>query len=690
TPYIKHSISELRFEIVISILLTGVVAWIFLRSLSSTLNVLLAIPMSLFGALAIIHALGWTLNLFTLLALGLAVGIVVDDAILVLESIVRRREAGDDKATAASRGTKSIAFAALAASIAVVAIIVPVVFMRGVIGQFFLQFGVALSLAVMLSYIEAVTLAPARCAQFLTVGHRGGRFGGLVDGALNWIARVYDRCLNVTLRHPWLTTLAATLLFAASLYAVVLLPREQVPAQEQSRLRINFQTAVGSDIHETDALIRKAETLVDARPEVARMYSITGGFGGQGANGGLMFLTLVPPEQRDFSQQELIGELRRELNAIPGLRALPQDPSVEGFGGGGKPVEFSIGGADWDGVVAAAQAAMKALEASGTAVDVDSNWRVGSPELAVEPNRARADDLGVSVTDIAKTIQTVVGGLRVAKFTTQGRRIDLRVQVLESQRDQPEDIGRLHLRTRDGTLVPASMLITSTERPTLQQITRRARERAVTITANVAEGSSQGAALAVVDTLGAALPDGLRMKLAGASQAASETGWDMLIAFGLGVLVAYMVLAAQFNSFKHPITVLMILPLALSGGLLALLIAGKTLNLFSGIGLILLMGLAKKNSIVLVDVAARRRAEGADAIQAMRDAGAERLRPILMTSIAIIAAAMPIAIGLGPGGELRAPMAIAIVGGMIVATTLSLLVVPAIYVLFEKIGRQSE
>jgi multidrug efflux pump len=683
TIFIEESVEEVEFELLLAIGLTALVCWMFLGSLSSTLNVILAIPMSLLGTVAVIWVLGYTLNTFTLLGLTLAVGIVVDDAIMVMENIHRHAEMGKDRVRAAREGTAEITFAALAASAAVVAIFMPVVFMEGIIGKYFMQFGVTLCVAVAFSYVEAVTLAPARCAQILDISrHHRSWIGRVVDNGFERMGRGYGWALQRALRRPVVVLALATAAVALSMQAFSSLPREFVPSQDQSRLMIRMQTAVGSSLEETDTIFKPAEAIIEGRPEVARALSIIGGFGG-GANQVMMFVMLTPPDQR-MSQAEFSQLLRTQLNAIPGLRAVVQDPSQQGFTAQrGFPIEFSVRGPDWDTLVEVATKMKDDLTASGMAVDVDSNYQVGQPELRIMPDRAKAADLGVSVEDIATTINAMVGGNRVGKYSTGGRRVDVRVRLLAAQRSSPEDISRMHVRSASGELLPLAMLVTQVERPTLQAITRMDRERAITIFANPAPGRSQEEALAYVEQLSGELPVGYRAVLGGASVAFKDSFDSLIFALILGVMVAYMVLASQFNSFRHPITVITILPLAAAGAAWALLAGGKTLNIFSMIGLLLLMGIVKKNSIILVDYATQLRNGGLPAREAMLRAGPTRLRPILMTTMATMMAAVPSALALGPGGEVRAPMAMAVIGGLIVSTLLSLFVVPAFYVLME-------
>jgi multidrug efflux pump subunit AcrB len=448
---------------------------------------------------------------------------------------------------------------------------------------------------------------------------------------------------------------------------------------------LRLQTAVGSNLHETDLQFQRAEAFVNQHPVVERGFAVVGGFGGGAVNTGVIFITMKPRGERDLSQAEFAAVLRKELNSYPGLRAVVQDLSQSGFTAQrGFPVEFSIRGAEWDELVRQSERIRAELAASGSVVDLDTDYQLGMPELRIVPDRARAADLGVSVETIATSLNTLLGGVRIGKYSAGGRRIDVRARLLAEQRSRPEDLSRIQVKSASGALVPLSSLVTYEERPALQAITRRDRERAITVFGNVAPGRSQGEALAIVERLGKDVPAGNRVVLGGASVTFRESMGGLIFALVLGILVAYMVLASQFNSFLHPVTVLTILPLSIAGAAFALLAMGHTLNIFSMIGILLLMGIVKKNSIILVDHAVEvRQHEGLDARGAMLRAGPVRLRPILMTSIATLMAAVPSALALGPGAEIRAPMAIAVIGGLIVSTALSLIVVPAFYVIAD-------
>lgn len=683
TQFINESVDEIGLELGLAVLLTAGVCWIFLGSLSSTMNVLFAIPMSLLGTIAILYFCGFTLNTFTLLGLSLAVGLVVDDAVMVMENIFRHAEMGKDRVTAAGDGTKEITFAALAATLAVIAIFMPVAFMSGVVGKFFLQFGVTLSVAVAISYVEAISLAPARCAQMLraTSHESRGLVGRLADKGFENLSRGYSWALERALRAPSVVLFIAALVLGSAAFAATKIPQEFVPSQDQSRLSVRMNTAVGANLASTDVLARRAEQFLMNRPEVVDVVSNV-------SPGSANFsVTMVDPSQRSVTQQQFASVIRNELNSYAGVRAAVQDLSQQGFGGSkGFPVEFSVRGADWNTLVSLATRIQKQCASSGIVTDVNSDYQIGTPELVVTPDRDRANDLGISVNDIASTVSAMVGGLVVGQYSNAGRRMDINMRLSATQRSRPEDLDVLRVRTAGGILVPLSSVVVTSQQAELQAINHADRERAITITGNVAAGHAQNDAIAYVQSLATSLPTGYRVVFSGQSSQFSDSMSSLIFALIVGILVAYMVLASQFNSFLHPVTVLTILPLSVAGAMFALLFAGKTLNVFSMIGLLLLMGIVKKNSIILVDYAAEvRHKENCDAHTAMLRAGPVRLRPILMTAVATMMAAVPSALGLGPGKETRGPMADAVIGGLVLSTALSLLVVPAFYVVADRL-----
>ena len=688
TTFIERSIHEILFTLILAALLTGFVCWLFLGSWSTTVNILLAIPTSILGTFIVIYAFGFTLNTYTVLGLTLVVGIVVDDAIMVLENIYRHREQGEGKVKAASVGAREITFAAAATTMAIVAIFLPVAFMKGIIGKFFFQFGVTISVAVLLSLLEALTLAPMRCSRFLEVEHRG-RLGRTMDALFKRLSELYLRALEPALHHRVWVLVGSFALFVASLGIIGLLRQEFIPSQDMSRFTMRFTTPVGSSLEVTDRYFSQIESYLIGRPEVLLFAGSVGG--GGDVNSAFGFVNMKEPDERPvdpklgrpLTQLEFMDAVRRHVAGIPGGRVVLQDISQTGFSpgrGGGYPIEFNVRGPDWNVLAASAREIAERMRESGIVTDVDTDYRVGMPEVQVFPDRNKAADLGVSMSAIGETINAAIGGARLGKFKDKGRRFDIRGRLLAPQRSRPEDIERLLVRTASGELVRLGELIEISQEPTLQAITRRDRERAITIYANVVTGQSQSVAVKrSLEIARTVLPDGYRAVVSGSTRAFRESFESLWFAFGLGLLIAYMVLASQFNSFWHPVVILLALPFSISGALIALWLGGQSLNVYSMLGLILLVGIAKKNSIMLVDFTNQIRDRGAERHAALLEACPIRLRPILMTSMATIAGALPPAFAIGPGAELQRPMALALVGGMVVSTLLTLFVVPSGY-----------
>ncbi len=697
TKFIKDSVNELTFNLILSVLLTSLVCYFFLGSWSATVNVLLAIPTSIMGAFIVLYFMGFTVNTFTMLGLSLVIGIVVDDAIMVLENISRYQEHGLSRVNAALVGAREITFAALAASIAILAIFIPVIFMQGVIGKFFFQFGVTISVAVMFSLLEALTIAPMRCSQFLEVGHTT-RLGKFVDNFMAQLKDDYHSVLVVCLEHRKKVLVVASIIFIASLMLTKAFKKEFVPSQDQSRFLARMTLPLGSSMEKTDSLFKKAEAFLMQRPEIENYYSAVGGFSGGQVNQGYLFITMKPPKKRPRihghreTQQEFMQIVRKELSSMPEVqRAIIQDLSLSGFSAQrGFPIEFTIRGPDWDKLGSLSAQVMERMKTSGLMTDIDTDYQLGMPELKVHPDRQKAAEHGVSVLSIANTINAMIGGVRTGKFTSNGKRYDIRIRLAEADRSNPKDVQGIWVRNQYGEVVPLSDVMTQEIKPTLFSITRKNRERAISVFANPAQGHSQQEALdAVLKIAGQILPADYHAVFSGGSQAFKESFQSLIFALVMGIFVAYMVLATQFNSFIHPFTVLLALPFSVTGAFIGLFLSHNSLNLYSMIGLILLMGIVKKNSILLVDFTNERRRQGMDVRKALLDACPVRLRPILMTSVATVAAAIPEAFAVGSGSETMVPMAIAVVGGVTISTILTLFVVPCAYEVFSKLEKQS-
>lgn len=639
-----------------------------------------------------------------MLGLSLAIGIVVDDAIMVLENIIRHREKGLPRKKAALVGAREITFAAMAASVSLVAIFLPIAFMEGIIGRFLFEFGVTLSAAVMISLLEALTLTPMRAAQFKGTTERTTRFGKFFEDRVTRLKDFYSRTLDFTLNHRWKILTGAIIFFVLSFGSAGLLKGEFQPAQDQSMLMIQLTNPPGSSISHTDGKIKIVEKFLAERSEVQSYFVAAGGFTGGETNSAMLFVELKHKGQRgkdavknkELSQQEFIEVVRNHLNTtIPESKPQVQDPSTQGFGGGGGsgfPVEFTIQGPDWENLGKMAEQIIAEVKEKKIMTDVNSDLLTGAPEIHIVPNRKKASERGVQVTAIGTVLNVALGGAIAGSYEKGGHRYDVRVKMKENGKSPQERIKDLSVRNNRGELVPLTSVVDIKESSVASSISRKNRERAISIFGNFGEGLSQQESLTKAEAVAkSVLKEGYSFNLSGSAEEFMNSFVGLLIALVLGFVVAYMVLASQFNSFIDPFTVFVALPFSFSGAFLGLLVGNQTINLFSMIGLILLMGIVKKNSILLVDFTNLVRDRGETNVKnALLEACPNRLRPILMTSIATIAGALPAALSFGPGAEARQPMAIAVIGGVLVSTLLTLYVVPVVYSLFAKFDRRSK
>ncbi len=691
TRFIKQAVDQLLFTLGLSALLTSLVCYLFLGSWASTMNVLMAIPTSVVGTFIAFYFLGFTLNTFTLLGLSLAIGIVVDDAIMMLENIVRHREMGEKRFSAALKGAEEITFAAIAATGAVVAIFVPVVFMKGIVGRFFLQYGLTVTVAVLLSLLEALTLTPMRCSRYLSVDYSSEGSGSRVDRVFKWLALRYESALRVLLRHRWKTLLITVIFFVASIQIAKRLPGEMMPPQDQAMFMLRFKLPVGTAIGVTSDQVKKVEEFLLAQPEVSGLFTAVGGFGGDAVNQGMTFATMVDRSKRRISQNDFTKKIRKDLKTlVPGMETVVQDLSMRGFAASrGFPIEFIIQGPDWTQLTELTQKIIAKLKDSHVAVDVNTDVQSGMPELRIIPNREKLAQHAVSVATVTQTINALMGGYILNGQTEypKGRhRYEIEVRLKASEREKITDLKNVMVRNNRGQRVALSDLVDQKIEPSLLLISRLNRSRAITVYGNPAPGHSQQEAMAFSEKLATSmLPPGYTLKMIGSSQSFRESFQSLIVALILGIVVSYMVLGSQFNSFVHPITVLTALPFSFSGAFIALYLCNQSINMYSMIGFILLMGIVKKNSILLVDFTNQCRREGSDVHSALLKACPVRLRPILMTSTATVAGALPEAVSLGPGSESIIPMAIAIIGGVIASTILTLFIVPCVYSLISRL-----
>lgn len=696
TTFISESVKELTTTLILSAILTAIVCWAFLGSWSATFNVILAIPTSILGSFVALKALGFTLNYFTLLALSLSIGIVVDDAIMVLENIFRHFEMGKDKKKASIDGALEITFAAMAATVAIIAIFLPIAYMKGIIGKYFYQFGVTISVAVFLSLVEALTLTPMRTSQFMSKSESRSKVGEWIDHWFISFEKFYERILPTVVENRWKVIVASFLIFVGSLFIVPKMRKEFVPAQDQSSIMLRVKAKEGSSLEYTDTKVKEVEEYVMSRPEMKRYFVAVGGFSGGESSSATMFVTLKDKNERKLSQQELLEIFRNDLKSkIKGARVTVQDTSLSSFAGGGRgfPVEIAISGSDWNGLIKTIQDSSKELEATGNYPDLDSNYRESVKELTIEPLREIARQRGIAIGDIATTINALVGGSVVGKFTDNGHRFDIRLRMdgINANEDQLDRIRNIGLRNNRGEIIRLKEVAKVEFKDSLQSISRQDRVRTLKIYANLKPGVSQAKALEdAKKIITKHLTPGTAILDSGSAKTYRESFESLIFVLVLGIVISYMVLGSQFNSFTDPITVLMALPFSVSGAFIALILTNQSINIYSMIGIILLMGIVKKNSILLVDFTNQLRDEGLDLKKALYEACPKRLRPIIMTSFATIAGAIPAAMSIGSGAESLRPMATAVIGGVFLSTFLTLLVVPAIYSLLSPNHRSGE
>lgn len=684
--YVERSILEAEETLLLAAALVIVIIFLFLRTLRGTLIPAIAIPVSIVATFGVMYALGYTLNNFTLLALILAIGIVVDDAIIVLENAYRRQEElGESPETAALLGTREIAAPVVAVTLSLIAVFLPLAFLTGTTGRLLNEFGVAVAAAVAISGFVALTLTPVLCARFLRLPARKSgfyvRMGALLDG----LADRYRRALAGTLRRQgWVIAGGVA---TAVLAAVIMrsLNREFVPADDRGYVITAVIAPDGATGEYTGGYQRRLEEILDAHPAVKNQVSVIGW--PEDPSRGLIFGMLNDWSTRDESAFDVIGALQPQYFGVPGVLAFAVNPPpLASSGGGQAPVQYVVQHPVFDSLVAGMQRFTARARQLPGLVNVDVDLRISKPELTVAFDRDRAEDLGVSIRDAALTLQSLLSDREVARYTQNNELYDIIVRLRPEDRATPEAIREMSVRAADGSLVQLGAIATVTEDVGPRQLNHFNRVRSFTLTASLAPGVTLGPVLDSLDAIaGSTLPAGSAQALAGESRELRESGSALYVAFGLALLVVYMVLASQFGSFVHPFTVLLAVPLAVTGALGALWLTGSTLNLYSQIGMILLIGLAAKNSILLVEYVNHLRAEGMEVVEAVLEAGRIRLRPILMTSVAALLGAVPIALGLGAGSASRRPLGLAVVGGLVFSTIFTLFLVPVVYVVLERL-----
>ena len=681
--FVERSIQEAQETLLIAALLVVVIIFIFLRNFRATIIPAFAIPTSIISTFAVMYFLGFSINNLTLLALTLAIGIVVDDAIIVLENAYRHQEElHEDPVTAAINGTREIAFAVIATTISLVAVFTPLAFLKGNTGRLFNEFGIAVAGSVLISGFVALTLTPMLCAKILRVPQRHGVLYRALERGFNGLAAGYGRTLGWAIRHR-LVVVGVTLgmiVLAVGIFRS--LKREFVPPEDRGFFFTFIIAPEGSTLEYTDGYVREAEKVFAKVPEIEHYFSITGAFFGSPSRGGV-FSRLRDWSERDRTVEDIIAEVSPQLFGIPGIFAFPSNPPA--FGGFGNPVQFVIQHSDFAQLQLASDTVLARARQVKGLVNVDTDLRVNKPQLTVSFDRDRAEDLGVPVRDVASALQTLLGGREVTTFTRNNKLYDVIVQLRRQERATPADMSGIYLRGRDGKLVQLEALASVAEGVGPRELNHFNRVRSATISASLAPGFTLGEA---IDSLRAisreVLPKGSATALDGESRELEESGSSLYFAFVLALLVVFMVLASQFESLVHPFTVLLAVPLAVFGALLTLWVFKSTINLYSQIGMILLIGLVTKNSILIVEYTNQLKERGLDTAAAVLEAGRIRFRPILMTSVSTIMGALPIALGLGAGSISRRPLGYAIVGGILFSTILTLYVVPVVYLLMDR------
>ncbi len=684
--FIQEMIDSLKEHLLMGILLAAIVVWVFLRSLRSTLIIALAIPVSLLGAIAVIYFLGYTFNAMTMLALLLLIGVVVDDAIVVLENIFRHREEIDpDPVNAAINGSNEVVFAVMAATLSLVCIFAPVVFMSGIIGMFFKSFAVVVSFGVLVSLFVSLTLTPMLCSRYLNVEKQHGRVYYALDSLFHKLDEFYRRMLAWALQHRWKVVVLTVLIVLSSGFFFAKVGKAFMPDEDQGRFVVSSKVPLGSSIEYTNAKLAEVEKILAKHPEVATNFSAIGlGSAGQ-VNQAFSSVRMTPRRERTLSQQELLVQLRKELAAIPGIRAFPAPISNVG-GQRGEPLQFVLTGDNINEVARLAKELQRKLTREVPELGrVDLDLQLDLPQLSVNIDRAKAAALGVSAQDVAAAINTLTGGVDVAQYNDEpgdGERYYIRLKAGDGAFTQPLDMRRIYLRARDGSMVRLDNVATFGQKLGAAVVGRYDLQYSATFyaTPSMPLGEATGKVKEITDGM---LPAGYRVKLIGAAEEFGKTVGYMLFAFVLAIVLLYMVLASQFNSFIQPFIIMVAQPLAIIGGIAALWLVGHTLNIYSMVGLVLLIGLVAKNSILLIDLTNQRRAQGMQIDQALSNACPIRLRPVLMTSATIILALLPAALGFGAGSETNGPLAVAVIGGMISSTLLTLVVVPSVYSLVE-------
>jgi multidrug efflux pump len=680
TVFISRSIRAVFITIGEAIVLVAAVCFFFLRNGRAMLVPLVTIPVSIVGAFILMNVAGFSINTLTLLALVLAIGLVVDDAIVVLENIYRHIEEGMEPMAAAFRGIREIAFAVIAMTLTLVAVYAPIAFMTGRTGKLFGEFALTLAGAVLLSGFVALTLSPMMCARLLRHEKRHGFVYNRIETVLETLSRLYERSLAFSLKHRLWVMAVFIAVSGAGGWLLTQLKQELAPLEDRGTVIGLFNAPEGATLDYMAPYTAELEALYATIPEVERYFVISGS---PTPNQGISFIGLTDWEDRDRRSMDIARELAPKMSAIPGITAFPVTPPSLGQSARQRPVGMVILSSDpYEVLAQEAETFLQRVREHPGFVGADIDLRMNRSELVVEVDRERASALGISVDTIGRTLETLLGGRSLTRYLREGEQYDVVIQLAGSDRARPQDIDRLFVRNQSGQMIPLSAVVLIRETVSPRELNHFGQRRAVTLSANLADDFSLGEALKVLDDLAKShLPPGYATDYVGVSREFHQTSNALAFGFVLALLFIYLVLAAQFESWKDPFIILLTVPLSMTGALMALFLTGGTLNVYSQIGLITLVGLITKHGILIVEFAKRVEEEGKTRTQAALQASVLRLRPILMTTGAMVLGAIPLALATGAGAESRQQIGWVIVGGLSLGTFFTLFVVPCVYTL---------
>jgi HAE1 family hydrophobic/amphiphilic exporter-1 len=682
--FIRSSISAVQEDMILGGILAVLVVLLFLRNLRSTLVSAVALPTSIVGTFAVMNALHFTFNVVTMLALTLSIGLLIDDAIVVIENIVRHLEEGESPWEAARKGASEIALAVLAVTLSVVAVFVPVAFMEGIVGRFFYQFGVTVAVAVLISYGVSMTLTPMLSARILKEHQEHGRVFKAVERALGAVEALYRRALAWVLAHRAVTMAGAVAVLVVTLGLGSLLKFTFLPQQDMSMVKVALELPSGTTLAQTERELDALAAQIRQVPGVRETFATAGGGALEEVNKGEIVVDFVPIRARTYGQEALKDHLRRTLRLSPAALFSVQDYNpMAGGGNRAQVIQFNLRSTDHQALLESAEKTRQAMLRVPGFVDVDTTWRTGKPQLEVVPDRERAAALGIPAAALGQNVRALMGGDKVTDFHEGGETYDLKVRLPPAVLADPSALGAMPVRAPTGQLVELRSVATITPSLGPSQIDHQAQMRQVTLLADLKDYALSDA-MAYLGGFGKKeLPPSIQYDFEGQARELGKAGQAFLMALLLGVVLVYIILAAQFESLVHPFTIMMALPFAVIGGIGGLLLARQYMSMMGMIGFIMLMGLVTKNGILLVEFTNQLRARGKGTLEALLEAGPIRLRPILMTSVAMIAGMIPVALARGDGAETRVPMAVAIIGGLITSTALTLGIVPVVYSLLD-------